>query len=180
MRRIAEEVVVDPTAKHSCKVDVFRTDISAENISNLEVKFYGTSTLAAYDAEIGSLPKGIDVRFEKNNDYIYDFRGKETVLALIVTKQDSSLSGDFTIPIIYTHKGKKESSVICQLNIINEKDEAILVPVIPVLENVEPIIDVEDFILEVVSQDVVKSVIQTPAQDTILPVHENISDVIVS
>lgn len=89
---MTSEVIVDSFAQHRCKVDIFHTDISESPNSLLEVKFYGTSTLASYDAEIGSLPDGIDVRFEKNNDYMYDFRGKETLLKLIVNKQDSSLS----------------------------------------------------------------------------------------
>jgi hypothetical protein len=140
--------VIDPAAKHTCKVDIFRTDISDINTSTLSVKFYGTSLLASYDAEIGSLPNGIDVRFEKNNDYLYDFRGKETALTLVVNKQDGSLSGDFTIPIIFTHKGKNESAVICQLNLINEEEEPILAPVlVPV---VEPILDPAQVFVEAI------------------------------
>jgi len=166
VRRLAESVAVDPSAKHTCKVDIFRTDISDVSTSLLSVKFYGTSLLAAYDAEIGSLPNGIDVRFEKNNDYLYDFRGKETTLALVVNKQDGSLSGDFTIPIIFTHKGKKESSVICQLNLVNEEEESVMVPIVAPV--VEPILDpaevfVEEILDIVVEPDTVPVVdIQAP------------------
>lgn len=164
-----ENVVVDPAAKHSCKVDVFRTDISDTSTSTLSVKFYGISTLAAYDAEIGSLPNGIDVRFAKNNDYIYDFRGKETTLELLVNNQDGSLTGDFTIPIIYTHKAKKESSVICQLNIVNDEEEMIqpvIAPIVePVVEIMEPEVDpAQEFIEEILDTITPEPVvdIQTP------------------
>ncbi len=145
VRRMAEEVWIDVNAKHSCKVDVFHTDVSEQPTWLLSVRFYGTSLLTAYEAEIGSLPNGIDVRFEKNNDYIYDFRGKETVLELVVIKQDNSLSGDFTIPIIYTQKGKKESSVICQLNIINETEQVPVSGIIPP----EPVRDpAQEFVIQ--------------------------------
>ncbi len=165
-----ENIVIDPAAKHSCKVDVFRTDISETAASTLLVKFYGTSMLAAYDAEIGSLPNGIDVRFAKNNDYIYDFRGKETTLELSVNNQDGSLTGDFTIPIIYTYKGKKESTVICQLNIVNEEEEVSLIPVIvPIVQPVEPVLEpaqelVEEILDAITPEPVIEPVIdpQTP------------------
>jgi hypothetical protein len=179
VRRMIENVVVDPTAKHSCKVDVFRTDISDTSISTLLVKFYGISMLASYDAEIGSLPNGIDVRFEKNNDYMYDFRGKETTLELIVNNQDNSLTGDFTIPIIYTHKGKKESSVICQLNIVNGEEEIIPAPVVvPVVETIEPVVDpTQEFIEEILDQIVPEP---TPVVEVQPPITvEEILDILV-
>jgi hypothetical protein len=89
------------------------------------------------------------VRFAKNNDYIYDFRGKETILELIVNNQDDSLTGNFTIPIIYTQKGKKESIVICQLNIVNEKEE-IVVPIVPIVP-VDPVQEVMQEILNIIT-----------------------------
>jgi hypothetical protein len=160
-RRMAQSIAVDLSAKHRCKVDVFRTDISDVATSILSVKFYGTSLLSSYDAEIGSLPNGIDVKFAKNNDYLYDFYGKETTLELIVNNQDDSLTGDFTIPIIYTAKGKKESSVICQLNILNDEEEIIVEPLVP---EVPPVLDpvqefVETILDVVISEPVAKPVI---------------------
>lgn len=185
-RRLAENVVVDPTAKHTCKVDIFRTDISDVATSILSVKFYGTSLLAAYDAEIGSLPNGIDVRFEKNNDYLYNFRGKETTLELIVNKQDNSLSGDFTIPIIFTHKSKEESSVICQLNLINEEAQTSAPHIIPV----EPIRDPsQEFMIQFLEdiqttplpdtpEELIESLIpQSPIEETSIPVTEDANSI---
>ncbi len=165
-----ENIQVDITAKHSCKVDVFRTDISKTTTSILSVKFYGTSLLAAYDAQIGGLPIGIDVRFAKNNEYTYDFRGKETTLELIINNQEGSLAGDFTIPIIYTYKGQKESTVICQFNIINKAEEGIFTPLLAApLEILEPVVDpVQEFVEELLEETIPEPVIE-PIIDVPLP-----------
>lgn len=164
---MAEAVVVDRSAKHSCKVDVFRTDVSETVTSTLSVKFFGTSALAAYDVEIGSLPNGIDVRFEKNNDYLYDFRGKETTLQLVVNNQDGSLAGDFTIPIIYTLKGKKESSVICQLNIVNDEEETVSVPaLVPIETPVEP---AQEFV-----EELLENIIPEPQSEPVIDIQPSV------
>lgn len=168
---MTQNITVDISAKHRCKVDVFRTDISEVETSTLSVKFYGTSLLATYEAEIGSLPNGIDVKFAKNNEYLYDFRGKETTLELVVNNQDDSLVGDFTIPIIYTATGKKESSVICQLNILNDEEEVIVEPVVPTESVVDPVQQLTEEISDMVISEP-KTAIQNP---TIL---ENILDVV--
>jgi len=72
-----------------------------------------------YEVEIGSLPTGIDIRFLKNNDYQYSPTALETVVDIIIANQTGSSRGDFNIPIIYSKKDTPDSSMICQINIIN-------------------------------------------------------------
>lgn len=73
----------------------------------------------SYEIEIGSLPKGFDIRFVNNHDYSFLLGSSENSSDIEITKQSGAPKGNFNIPIIFTQKGVFDSSVICQLNIIN-------------------------------------------------------------
>lgn len=120
-RTVEEEIIPDSSAKHVCRLEKFRTDVSDASTLKMRVKFQGGRS-GSYIAEIGSLPTGIDVVFAANKLYTYDLGSGDTTLDLEVINQVGSIDGDFTIPIIYTKKGEKESSVVCQMNLLNDAE----------------------------------------------------------
>ena len=69
------------------------------------------------------MPAGIDVVFGANKDYSYSLKPGETTLDLEVINQVGSDDGNFSVPIIYTKIGQPDSSVICQMNILNNNEE---------------------------------------------------------
>ena len=144
-RNFEKEIIVQADADHSCRAENFHIDISGTRQAqariilsedNIQADLDDSSIITAviedlmvsgqqsssdiYQVEIGSLPLGIDVRFIANNRYIYQPEQHETVLDLDIKAQKNAPKGDFTVPIIYTHKGETESSVICQINIQNQ------------------------------------------------------------
>lgn len=120
VRKFEKKVKVDKKAAHSCEAETFRIDISGRE----SVKARGIflrHTDVPYEIEVGGLPEGIDITFEKNQTYKY-IQGsgdKDIFLTLTVHNQQGSQKGDFTVPIIYTQKGLGESSAVCQINIVN-------------------------------------------------------------
>jgi hypothetical protein len=117
-RQVAEILKIDENAKHSCAAEPFRIDISglASTTANIVLRKDGAGL---EEVGIGYLPQGIDVVFAGSGGYIYHPKTDETSLGLEIKNGAGSQKGDFNIPIIYTHKGVKNSSVICQINMIN-------------------------------------------------------------
>ncbi len=118
VRKIKRVAVVDKKAIHSCEADMFQVDITGKSSSSFKilVSKNGTST---EELEIGSLPIGIDIVFQKNNDYKYTPALEESILDLSITNEEGSQKGNFSVPIIYTSKNAKDSTTICQINIVN-------------------------------------------------------------
>lgn len=114
-----KEIILDSEAKHYCKATPFSIDVSGWRSLSTELDIVGSFD-KKYELEIGALPDGIDVRFTKNDDYIYHPESDDDTLSLIIRNEEGSRSGNFTIPVVFTEKGKKPSSVICQINIINQ------------------------------------------------------------
>jgi hypothetical protein len=104
-----------------CRLEKFRTDVSDASTLKMRVKFQGGKSWS-YRAEIWSLPTGIDVVFAANKLYTYDLKSGDVTLDLDVVNQVGSIDGDFTIPIIYTKIGEVESSVVCQMNLLNDAE----------------------------------------------------------
>lgn len=118
-RIFKKDIVIDQSATHSCQVETFRVDISDKS-SETALILLNKSADMSYEVEIGSLPIGIDVYFAKNELYKYNVASSDTSLELKIIKKNDSQKGDFTIPIFYTQKGINKSSVICQINIVNQ------------------------------------------------------------
>jgi hypothetical protein len=119
IRNFFKDIVIDQSAMHRCEADPFRIDVSGRNIFHTDIAVENAFE-GEYEMEIGGLPKGIDVTFSKNDDYQYIQSADESSLPLTITNQLGSQKGNFGIPLIYTKKGVKDSSVICQINIINQ------------------------------------------------------------
>jgi len=118
-RKFEKKVKVDNQADHGCYLTPFSQDISGVDTGLFELTIVKGSVNPSV-LEIGSLPDGIDIIFSGNKDHAYYLSQNETVIGLEIINQSGSQVGDFTIPIIYTQNGVRESSVICQVNIINQ------------------------------------------------------------
>jgi hypothetical protein len=122
VRRYEKEIIIDELATHTCRADIFRADVQTESSSRARVTLFQNKkkSLPSF-LEIGALPAGIDVVFKGNKDYNYTPGTRETVIEFEITRQVGAREWDFTIPIIYTlQDGLKTSSVICQINILND------------------------------------------------------------
>lgn len=117
-RKVTEILEIDENAKHGCAAEPFRIDISSlvATTANIVLRKNGAGL---EEVGIGYLPQGIDVVFAGSGGYIYRPKTNEASLGLEIKNKEGSQKGDFNIPIIYTHKGSKDSSVVCQLNIVN-------------------------------------------------------------
>jgi hypothetical protein len=121
VRRYDKDIILDEAATHTCRADIFRADLNSSDFSRARVTLFQNrkKTLPSF-LEIWALPAGIDVVFKKNEDYTYTPGTRETVIEFDITRQAGADVGDFTIPIIYTLEEWKGSSVVCQINILND------------------------------------------------------------
>ncbi len=121
VRTYDKEIVIDPLATHTCRADIFRADLQTESSSRARVTLFQNKkkNLPSF-LEIGALPPGLNVLFKANEEYTYTPGTRETVIEFDITRQAGAWEGDFTIPIIYTLTGEVSSSVVCQINIIND------------------------------------------------------------
>jgi len=117
-RKYTGAIVVDQNAQHHCDLSAFVVDLSEDIIATSTLELYPDGE-ALYKIEIGSLPQGIDVTFADTGGYLRYARASESVFELLFTKQDGAQTGNFSVPIIYTLLGDRDSSVICQLNVVN-------------------------------------------------------------
>lgn len=118
LRQRKENIIADPGAAHRCMAKPFNVNVSGQNFVTATVIIERASD-KPYEAEIGDLPAGIDVVFAVNNDYFYALDPKDHSLALNIHNHPGSQKGSFTIPLIFTERSGEDSSVICQINIVN-------------------------------------------------------------
>lgn len=121
IRTYDKEIVIDSLATHTCRADIFRADLQTASSSRARVTLFQNKkkSLPSF-LEIGALPPGLNVLFKANEEYTYTPGTRETVIEFDITRQAGAWQGDFTIPIIYTLTGNVPSSVVCQINIIND------------------------------------------------------------
>lgn len=117
-RLYEKEIVIDTNATHRCEANPFSVDVLGRHSFSTKVAITQNPE-QEYEAEIGSLPDGIDVRFTKSDDYIYRPDSDEDTLSLRIRNEEGSLTGNFSVPVIFTEKGKTDSSVVCQINVVN-------------------------------------------------------------
>ncbi len=112
------EIIVDPLAVHTCRAETFPVDITEETSTTTHL-LLTTSSSTREQLEIGSVPKGINVTFGGDRDYTLRPKGGDPV-PVVITKEEDSQTGSFTVPVMYTAFGKKDSIVICQIGITNQ------------------------------------------------------------
>ena len=119
IRNFTKNIIIDPSARHSCVAKSFTVDISMVDIY-LTSFFLVKSGDSIYKLEIGSLPAGIDITFSKNNLHSYEPMPSETEIDLKIVNEDGSRKGNFSVTVYFTKKGATDSSVTCQINVVNE------------------------------------------------------------
>lgn len=118
LRIFTKKIFVNKDAVHTCTAEVFTVDMSKQSSAQNTLNLTKEADIA-YEVEVGSLPTGIDVRFTDTNDYSKQIGLEDTAVDFTITKKANAATGSFTIPIIYTQKGVFDSSVICQVNVVN-------------------------------------------------------------
>src|SRR3989344_3950331 len=119
VREYDKKIIIDPTALHNCEARPITIDISGVKIYIIPL-FLETSAQGFYELEIGGLPDGVDVTFSKNDGYSYQVRAGETEVDLKIENETGSRKGNFSIIAIFTKKGATDSSVTCQINVVNK------------------------------------------------------------
>lgn len=117
-REFRKRVRVDTGAFHSCEAETFRIDITGKSNASARIALQRDSDLP-YEVEVGGLPQGIDVTFSGESVYKRSQRAGEHSIVFDIVSQVGSQKGNFMVPIMYTKKDGSDSSVICQINIIN-------------------------------------------------------------
>ncbi len=121
IRTYDKDIMIDPDATHTCRTDIFRADFESWASSRARVTLVQNKKKNLPSLlEIGALPPGLNVLFKANEEYTYAPGTRETVIEFDITRQIGAWEWDFTIPIIYTLTGDSVSSVVCQINIIND------------------------------------------------------------
>lgn len=117
-RVYTKEIFINKDARHKCNVEFFKVDMSERN-SALNTIIITREADISYEIEIGSLPIGIDIKFTENDSYYKNLGSTDESIDISIKKNSNAKNGSFSVPIIYTQKGVFDSSVICQLNVIN-------------------------------------------------------------
>ncbi len=117
-RKVTKKITIDKNASHSCQSDQFSIVLRDGISSNVEIKLVKNLDNILETLEIGSLPKGIDVKI--NDTYIKSIDPIQNSITITLSKQTDAQKGSFNVPIFYTSKTSEKTSVsICQINIIN-------------------------------------------------------------
>ncbi|MEY2640995.1 MAG: hypothetical protein RL150_388 [Candidatus Parcubacteria bacterium] len=119
MRTFTKKIFVNKDAVHTCTAEVFSVDMSGRTTAQNTLQLTKEADIA-YELEVGSLPTGIDVRFTDGNSYYKNIGLEDESADFTISLESNAAKGSFTIPIIYTQKGVFDSSVVCQVNVVNQ------------------------------------------------------------
>ncbi len=116
-RKLNKHPVIAAGAKHNCRAENFKIDISGRTSAQARIALGGKKVRSG-EIEIGSLPLGIDIQFSENRDYLRGVSQNDGAFNLEISNQEGSQKGNFSIPILYTDKESGQTTV-CQINVIN-------------------------------------------------------------
>ena len=105
------DVIIDAT--HSCSFETFDVLLSENDEVINTLQLVGASRLDN-KVEIGNLPAGIDMRFTKNQKYLYTPTFGEKNIKISLWKKKDAKGGNYNVPIMYTQDGVM---TLCQMNI---------------------------------------------------------------
>jgi hypothetical protein len=117
-RTYNKKIFVNKDAKHTCEAEFFKVDLSDRDSATNTILLTKEADVQ-YEIEVGSLPEGYDMKFSNNSKYEKIIGLGDDSTDITIQKKSKASKGNFTIPIIYTQKGVFDSSVICQMNIVN-------------------------------------------------------------
>lgn len=115
--RSIADVEIDHSALHSCSADPFRVEINAEETEALVVVKLVPSGTGVYRVTVGSLPAGLEVRFD-DGTYERFFSDSVTHVELRASRESFFQEGDFTVALLYTKISESESTTLCQVNVL--------------------------------------------------------------
>jgi hypothetical protein len=95
-RKFKKNLTIDERAVHACEVETFHINVSGKTSSNAKIILERDED-GAYEIEVGGLPEGFDAVFSQNDQYVYRPGPNEQAI-----------------------KGRTDSSVVCQFNIVNQ------------------------------------------------------------
>jgi hypothetical protein len=116
-----KSIEVDSEAKQSCGINPFMVKVQLNQSRDLFVQINHPDE-GSFDLEIGSLPYGVDVRFDSSDDYHLDDLNAAQKTRLVIKAYAGAQSGSFNVPILVTKKSflglGKSSSILCQFNVL--------------------------------------------------------------
>lgn len=112
-------ILIDPEATHFCKMPVGQINIVDKRLTLESIFLQGNPSLP-FELEIIAVPPGIKVEFAKTKTALYSSSGQEEKVEIEIKNDKDSQVGSFSVPILYTQKSANNSTVICQLNILNK------------------------------------------------------------
>ncbi len=119
-RKVTKKIVLDKNATHSCEPSLFSINLRNGGSTQINISLLKNSATGFGSLEIGSLPKGIDVKINENGQYSKQIEENEESISLSISKQSGAQTGSFNVPIIYTIQNpSRASSFICQINLVN-------------------------------------------------------------
>lgn len=115
-----ENFVLDPAAKHSCKIEPASLNLSEGDSSALNVILEKSASGKEGELDLGNMPRGIDAVFSQNNGYSLEIGSRENGAEIQVGRVAGSQKGSLSIPVFFSEKnnGGKMSTAVCQLNVI--------------------------------------------------------------
>jgi hypothetical protein len=119
-RKVTKKILLDKSATHSCEPSLFSINLKNGGSTQINISLLKNSVEGFESLEIGSLPKGIDVKINGTEEYLKQIETNEESVTLSISKQGGAQTGSFNVPIIYTIKNQsRTSSAICQINLVN-------------------------------------------------------------
>lgn len=118
-RRTVSNIEADPSAQHYCNPEHFSVTLRGKDAISEQIFLTHTSIPQEGMLYIGSLPKGIDVRFVDTDDYTTNVSAQTKSVPIGITRMRKAQSGSFSVLFAYT-LAKDTRTAVCQLNIINE------------------------------------------------------------
>lgn len=117
MRQSDRELLLDPLATHACEVSGFSVTASLGTTTSASL-LVSRSEAGSYEAEILGIPSGVWMTF-KNGKTVYRIPDDVAEIPVTIAISDGAQRGDFSVVFLVTKKGKKDSAVVCQMNLLN-------------------------------------------------------------
>lgn len=118
VRPVERKIQIDPSADHSCRMENFTANMTSQNSLEKKIILTGSASTAK-DIEVLGVPSGFKIKFKKNNQTKTSISAEQTT-NILIEKMVTAQKGNFNVSFVYTEKGSKNSSIICQMNLINE------------------------------------------------------------
>ncbi len=100
----------------SCATEPFVNEIKEGEVKEVRIILNKNPKALMEKITIGNLPQGIEIFFEKNNDYAIHPDKEEKELTIKIIALPNAQKGNLSIPIIYQ---TDNTGTMCQINVVN-------------------------------------------------------------